>query len=113
MLARYLPIGIVCGMVALAPFGSSAAEPASTSARVAHACGMILGLNKSEEPYDACVRSLNATAAANAAAMTAPPPMMIRLACGDIGLQPDTPSFDQCEANLRQTLFSLQDVGSR
>lgn len=110
-----LPIGIVFGMVALAPFGSSAAESNSASARAAHACGMILGLSKSEAPYEACVRSLDATASnpANAVALANPPPMMIRIACGDLGLEPDTPSFDQCEANLRQSLFNLSNVGAR
>lgn len=76
---------------------------------------MILGLNQSEAPYEACVSSLNSTISnpANAAAMANPPPMMIRIACGDVGLEPDTPAFNQCAADLRASLFAVQNSPGR
>lgn len=89
------------------PFGRAAELQPSTSARIGHACGMLLGLSEGNAPYAACVESLTKSASANAAAMTSPPLVMVGLACGDIGFVQGTPAFDSCATDLRGTIESL------
>lgn len=99
------PVAITLAVLTFTSVTGNAADSGlSQNARISHACGMILGLDRSEAPYDACVRSLSHSAAENAAAMAGPPQMMIQLACGNIGLKQDTPEFVQCAADLRGSL---------
>lgn len=99
------PVAIALAVLAVTSATGRAGEvgvPASV--RISHACGMILGLDRSEAPYQVCVQSLSKSAGVDPAAMIMPPPMMIRIACGDIGLQEGTTAFNQCAADLRQSL---------
>lgn len=108
MLPSLPSLAIAVAALALAGVIAEAQElKPSTDARISHACGMLLGLDKSEAPYADCVRSLSSSAEANAASMVSPPPMMIASACGDVGFVQGTPAFDQCTANLRGALNSL------
>lgn len=104
------PIAIALAVLALTSVTGRAAEVGvTTSARISHACGMILGLDRSETPYQLCVQSLSKSAGTDAAAMVSPPPMMIRIACGDIGLTEGTPAYTQCAADLRESLMNGRD----
>jgi hypothetical protein len=107
------PVAIALAVLAVTSVTGRAADVGvTTSARISHACGMILGLDRSEAPYATCVQSLSKSAGADAAAMvtmTPPPPMMLRIACGDIGLEEGTPAFNQCTADLRQSLLNQRD----
>ncbi len=103
-------VAIALAVLALTSVTGRAAEVGvSTSARISHACGMILGLDRSEAPYQVCVQSLSKSAGTDAAAMVSPPPMMIRIACGDIGLTEGTTAFTQCAADLRESLANERD----
>lgn len=99
--------GTVAVMMFTSPISRASDSPPATSTRISHACGMILGLNQATAQYAACVQSLTKAASANAAAMTSPPAMMIGVACGDVGFVQGTSDFDNCAADLRGTLESL------
>jgi hypothetical protein len=104
------PVAIALAVLAVTSVTGRAADVGvTTSARISHACGMILGLDRSEAPYATCVQSLSKSAGTDAASMVMPPPMMIRIACGDIGLAEGTPAFNQCAADLRQSLLNQKD----
>jgi hypothetical protein len=78
---------------------SASAHAAEDSTRISHACGVVLGLDPSELPYDDCVRSLDRTVSQlERSELTAGN----RSLCDQKGLNPGTSAFATCVVESEQ-----------
>src|SRR5437667_12821412 len=76
-----------------------AADDAGRITQERHACAAILGLDPSERPYDACIRSLDRTASYfERSGLTA----SNRSLCDQKGLNPGTSAFAICVVEAEQ-----------
>lgn len=99
-------------VLACAPVSASAADGSSRLAKEHHACAVVLGLDPTEAPYQACITNLDQSLAAanpsqladgtagslDAARDKAPQ------ACVAVGLKPGTPAYDDCVTDLKESL---------
>jgi hypothetical protein len=60
LLSRRLALSAAM-LLSVAPAALANSPSASRMAREHHACAVVMGLNPSEAPYDACVRSLDSS----------------------------------------------------
>ncbi len=96
--------------------GDPSAAPAACSA---------LGLNPSEAPFIACVKTLTQSAqsktdatmsaarATDPGAYAAPSGATVEAACSAVGLDPSTARYSYCVSNLRQVLLDQQNFLTR
>ena len=78
---------------------STSARAAEDSTRISHACGVVLGLDPSELPYQDCVRSLDRTLSRlKRSELDA----SNRSQCAQKGLDPGTSAFDICIVKAEQ-----------
>jgi hypothetical protein len=86
---------LIAGAAAIVLFASvsASAHAAEDSTWISHACGVVLGLDPSELPYDDCVRSLDRTLSQlERSELTA----SNRSQCTQSGLNIGTAAFDTC-----------------
>jgi hypothetical protein len=88
-------------IVLLASVSTSAhaAEGSTRIMQARHACAVVLGLDPSERPYDACIRSLDRTLSQ---LERSEPVASNRSLCAQKGLNPGTAAFDACVVKAEQ-----------
>ena len=85
------------------------AESSLRAAKENHACAVVLGLDRSEDPYATCVRSLERSLSESDQAQVVE---SNRLACTQAGLAPGTSAFATCVVEAEQSRADVRRYGA-
>ena len=85
------------------------AESSLRTAQEKHACAVVLGLDRSEDPYAACIRSLERSLSESDQAKVVE---SNRLACAQEGLDPGTSAFATCVVKAEQSQSDARRYGA-
>jgi hypothetical protein len=100
--ARVSALILGAAAVVLLASVSTSARAAEDPTRISHACGVVLGLDPSDLPYEDCVRSLEKTLSRlKQSELTA----SSRRQCAQKGLDPGTSAFDTCVVKAEAERF--------
>jgi hypothetical protein len=85
------------------------AESSLRAEQEKHACAVVLGLDRSEDPYATCIRSLERSLSESDQAQVVE---SNRLACAQEGLDPGTSAFATCVVKAEQSQSDARRYGA-